>query len=141
MTRLVVKPLGSAAPSGAGLTDVEPLENTGLYLGTASDTGPVVDSSELAWAAPVIEDAGAESYPTGELSIRFAPSFGPDEIASFAKRHALEVRRRNELIPEQVVVAPVEPRGAWLPDLVESLNGDAAVRRAWPNTLSRYRRA
>ncbi len=99
------------------------------------------DRGGIAWAAPVTGDEGSDSYPTGEVSVRFDPSVDPSTIDSFVAKHSLELRSRNEFVPTQVTVVPSKPEGTWLPDLVESLNAEPVVNRAWPNTLSSYRRA
>lgn len=123
------------------LTSAEPLEETGLFVVDAPDPRSVLtNSQQIAWAAPTIEDVGEESYPSGEVSIRFEASLDDADLDSFVKQHELEFRRQNEFVPEQVVVAPTRKRKTWLPDLIQSLNSERVVAKAWPNTLSRYRR-
>ena len=141
MGRIVVKStaVGEAHLDG-GLTSVEPLEDTGLFVADTSDPRAVIESSAgIVWAAPIVGDGAEESYPTGEVSIRFRFVPEPKDLESFAREHAVEVRRHNEFVPEQVVVAPIEAHSTWLPDLVEDLKGQGMVANAWPNTLSRYR--
>ena len=142
MSRFVVKPLETgSAGAPEPMAGVEPLDDTGLFVGEAQDPKTAISSSgAVAWAAPIIRDERAESFPTGEVTVRFSAAPEPDGLESFIERHALELRRRNEFVPEQVVVAPAAPQGAWLPDLVDELNLDSVVAKAWPNTLSRYRR-
>lgn len=119
----------------------EPLEETGLFVVDAPDPRRVLtNSQQIAWAAPTIEDAGQESYPSGEVSIRFEAPLNEADLDSFVKQHEVELRRQNEFVPEQVVVAPTHERKTWLPDLIQSLNSERVVAKAWPNTLSRYRR-
>jgi hypothetical protein len=140
--RFVVKPTGAGLPAEeARLAALEPLDDTGLFLAEAADPRALVEGSEgIAWAGPTLGNEGEESYPTGEVSIRFGSPLEIEDIEAFVHKHALELRRRNEFVPEQVVVAPTEPLGTWLPDLVERLNGERLVDEAWPNTRSRYRR-
>jgi len=140
MPRFVVKP-AEGAGTGA-LTDAHPLDDTGLFVAEAPDPRALVEGSDqIAWAAPAEDETeGAESYPTGEVSIRFEGELEGEDLDSFIDRHGLELRRRNEFVPEQVVVAPAAQPSTWLPDVVERLNADGAVAKAWPNTLSRYRR-
>jgi hypothetical protein len=142
MPRFVIKPAGGDAPGEeSGVAAVQALDDTGLFLAEAADPRAVVEGSKgIEWAAPTLGEAGEESYPTGEVSIRFSAPLESEDLEGFVRKHALQVLRRNEFVPEQVVVAPTEPRGTWLPDVVERLNGEHVVAKAWPNTLSRYRR-
>ena len=139
--RFVVKPADAGTAEDPHLSVLGPLDDTGLFLAIAADPRAVVEESKgIAWAAPTIGGEGEESYPTGEVSVRFGLPLEPEDIDEFVRKHGLEVRRRNEFVPEQVVVAPTEARGTWLPDLVERLNDEGVVAKAWPNTQSRYRR-
>lgn len=142
MSRFVIKSADGAPPSAdAGFAGVQPLADSGLFLAEAADPRATVKSADgIAWAAPALGDDGEESYPTGEVSVRFSSPLATDDLSGFMRRHSLDVLRQNEFIPEQVVVAPTEPSGTWLPDLVDRLNQEGVVDRAWPNTLSRYRR-
>jgi hypothetical protein len=135
--RFVFQPSG---PRGVEpIAGAEPLADTGLFVGDVQDPHALTEGSDaIAWAAPT---TGDESFPTGEVTVRFAETPQPDGLDSFIEQHGLELRRRNEFTPEQIVVAPKAPAGAWLPDVVDRLNDDDAVAQAWPNTLSRYRRA
>ena len=95
-----------------------------------------------AWAAPVlVDDEGGEQVPTGEITVRFGSVPADPELAAFAGRHGLVLRRRNEFVAQQAVFAPAAPRATYLPELCEELAADPAVTQAWANTLSRYRRA
>jgi hypothetical protein len=128
VSRYVVKPSGDEQPAGAA-----PLDDTGLYVVDAPDR-EALDAH--AWAAP----AEGEAYPTGEVSIRFAEPLAGEDLDSFISKHGLQLLRRNEFVPEQVVTAPQAPSGTWLPDVVDKLNAEGVVAKAWPNTLARYRR-
>jgi len=139
VSRFVVKPSGKVEDI-EGDRSIEPLEDTGLFIADAPDPGAVFARGGIAWAAPVIGEGGGDSYPTGEVSIRFDPSVDPATIDSFVAKHSLELRSRNEFVPTQITVAPSKPSETWLPDLVETLNDEPRVSRAWPNTLSAYRR-
>jgi hypothetical protein len=135
MSRYVVKPAGQA-PSGA-----QPLDDTGLYVADAPDADALFEQSDgIEWAAPAESADGGEAYPTGEVSIRFAEPIGGEDLDSFISKHGLELLRRNEFVPEQVVTAPTSPKQTWLPDVVDRLNAEGVVAKAWPNTLARYRR-
>jgi len=98
--------------------------------------------SDAEWAAPVVtDDEGNESYPTGEITVRFKAAPSDDELQQFAADHGTTVARRNELQPAQAVLVPDEPRGTFLPEPCETIESDAEVEAAWPNTISRYRRS
>lgn len=143
MSRFVVKSTSVLPPSEDGqLQSIEPLEDTGLFVADAHDPQAVVEHSEqIAWAAPLLGDGPEEeSYPTGELSIRFSSPLQAADLRSFVSRYGLEFVRQNEFVPEQVVVAPLHPHRAWLPTILDQLNLEAVVARAWPNTLARYQR-
>jgi hypothetical protein len=112
---------------------VKPLDDADAYVVDAPDR-EALDAH--AWAAPASDDA----CPTGEVSIRFAEPLAGDDLDSFISKHGLQLLRRNEFVPEQVVAAPEAPSGTWLPDVVERLNAEGVVAKAWPNTLARYRR-
>jgi hypothetical protein len=92
---------------------------------------------------PVLYDpGGAPHYPTGEVTVRFDAAAPPDaDLHRFCAAHGLRLLRRNEYAEEQVVCEPVAPAREFLPDLVARLATEPGVRRAWANTLSRYRRA
>lgn len=140
MSRFVVMPASAGSEQRASLPEVEPLDGTDLFVADAPDPRAVVEQGEVAWAAPILGEGDQESYPTGDVTIRFNSPPDASALESFAQKHAVTVQRRNEFIPEQVVVTPSEPRGTWLPDLVDRLNGEQHVAKAWPNTLSAYRR-
>jgi hypothetical protein len=94
------------------------------------------------WAAPVlVDESGSERLPTGEVTVRFARDPSDNELAEFGRRHGLVLHARNEFVPRQAVFLPSERRGTYLPDLCDALASEQDVKEAWPNTLSRYRRA
>ena len=132
----------NALREDSDVTSAEPLEDTGLFVVDAPDPRSVLtNSEEIAWAAPTFEEAGQESYPSGEVSIRFVTPLAGADLDSFVKQHDVQLRHRNEFVPEQVVVAPTATGKTWLPDLIEALNSENVVAKAWPNTLSRYKRS
>lgn len=94
------------------------------------------------WVAPVQADSsGAISIPTGEVTVRFHEAPTDDAAEAFARRHGAQVTRRAEYQPKQVVLVPEDRRGTFLPELCAQLESESDVERAWPNTVSRYRRA
>jgi hypothetical protein len=142
MSRFVVRPPEPDDPNlGVEGVDVEPLEDTDLVVVDASDPRDVLSkSSNIIWAAPTMHNGDEESYPTGEISVRLHDALDQANLEHFVRDHGVELRRRNEFVPEQIVVAPSGQQKTWLPDLVERLNTDVRVTKAWPNTLSRYQR-
>ena len=95
-----------------------------------------------AWISPVVFDEGSiPHYPTGDVTVRFRDAV-PDEVMQrFAESNGLELRARNEFVPEQASFHPRDPRGTYLPELVEQLQREDAVETAWLNTKSVYKRA
>jgi hypothetical protein len=93
------------------------------------------------WAEPLlVDDSSSLAVPTGELSVRFHEPLSDDELRQFADEHGLELRRRNEFVPEQATFAPRGRRGETLPEQVEKLGRARTVKQAWTNTASQYRR-
>lgn len=91
---------------------------------------------------PVLYDQdGMPHYPTGEVTIRFELAPSDSELRSFCDTHGLRLLRRNEYAEQQIVCEPLEAVHQFLPDLVAHLGSQPRVRRAWANTLSRFRRA
>ncbi len=94
------------------------------------------------WISPVVLDGTEEPhFPTGDITVRFEAPLSDTALHGFAESNGLEFRERNEFIAEQVSFRPRDPRGTYLPDLVERLRDDGAVANAWLNTKSAYRRA
>jgi hypothetical protein len=73
---------------------------------------------------------------TGEISVRFFRAPSDAELNGFAAQHGLRLLRRNDLVPQQAVFRPVEPPPGDLRDVVSRIEGDAAARAVWANTLS-----
>ena len=86
----------------------------------------------------LVDDSSLPLVPTGELSVRFHEPLSDDELVGFAKEHGLELRRRNEFVPEQAVFAPQRWRGELLTERAEKLSHERAVSEAWLNTASEY---
>ena len=89
----------------------------------------------------LLDDAGGRHLPTGEVTVRFKHEPPAKDLEEFAARHDLTLVRRNEFEPGQVVFLPTDAPNVFLPNLVEALERDAAVHRAWANTRSSYQRA
>ena len=102
----------------------------------------VLDAVErVAWAAPVVMDeTGAPHYPTGEISIRFRRALTAQELETFTNAHGIRIRSRNEFVPQQVTVEPIEERERYLPEVVEQISAEESGLAAWADTLSEFRR-
>jgi hypothetical protein len=70
---------------------------------------------------------------TGEVSVRFHGAPSDAELAGFAAEHGLRLLRRNELVPQQAVFAPL---GSDLRSVVQRIEREGAARAVWANTLS-----
>ncbi len=95
-----------------------------------------------AWVSPVVIDDGSmPHYPTGDVTVRFRGPMHDEDLERFAESNGLELRARNEFVAEQASFQPRDPRGTYLPELVDRLEHEDAVETAWLNTKSVYRRA
>ena len=91
------------------------------------------------WVAPVlVDERDHESYPTGELVVRFVEPPSDAELQRVEEAEQVRVMRRNQYVASQVVVAPAEPDGLYLPDLCARLERRHDVASAWLGTKSRY---
>lgn len=149
---VVKEPGGDVAAMRESLGDVADVERLTdeLVVVTPRETGgdgsawwkriqDAVRSAE--WVAPaVVDDSGRPSYPTGAVTVRFVDAPTDAELENIAGAYDLQLVRRNEYIPEQIVFVPSKPRETFLPDLVERVAVDARVQSAWPVTMSRYER-
>ncbi len=91
--------------------------------------------------APVLTDEqGHTLFPTGTLQIRFDRAPSDTELERFAQAHGLKLLHRNKFQLAQASFAIRDPLHNYLPDLVSTLEGELGVRRAWPETKSRYER-
>jgi len=98
--------------------------------------------SSAAWVSPVVMDDGSiPHYPTGDVTVRFRGPMPDEDLKRFAESNGLELRARNEFVAQQASFHPRDPRGTYLPELVEQLRREDAVEAAWLNTKSIYRRA
>lgn len=151
----VVKTSPGASPAGrrnlAGRVALEKIEGSDLLLLKLGEVHPepktawqrVLDGMESAqWVAPVLLDEQSQPhFPTGDVSVRFDHTPSETELEKFAAAHGLELKGRNEFIPEQASFRPADLRHTYLPDLLRALGSEKGVAAAWANTLSRYRPA
>ena len=93
------------------------------------------------FVAPVLlDDEGAEMYPTGTLQVRFRQEPGDDEIERFAKAHGLRSKGRNRFARSLVSFVMERPGTSYLPDLTAELEADSEVLAAWGDTKAHFRR-
>jgi len=136
-----------AAPDGLMPTSV--LDEGSFVIELPDESDPraawkrLVDQyGTAAWVSPVVVDESSiPHYPTGDVTVRFRGAVPDEEVQRFAESNGLELRARNEFVPEQASFHPRDPRGTYLPELVEQLQREDAVETAWLNTKSVYRRA
>lgn len=94
-----------------------------------------------AFATPVLDDTeGNEFYPTGTLHARFNSVPTDRELQRFCSEHGLELVSRNEFQPAQAAFRVRDPSAVFLPDLVEQLNREDTVKRAWEEAQTHYHR-
>lgn len=90
---------------------------------------------------PVLSDeTGQPHYPTGEVTVRFLKEPSDKDLKQFAAKYRLSLRDRNEFVPEQAAFQVNDPAATYLPDLVKQITADKAIKNAWANTLSQYKR-
>jgi hypothetical protein len=152
--RFVVKVLPEALPDArsalAALGIVESLAGSDLLCLRVSSRFPdpksawqgILDRIRMAqWVAPLLlDDQSHPHFPTGDITVRFDHAPTEAELQRFAAKHGLRLRGRNEFVPEQVSFTPAEPRGTYLPDILQAISRGKGVAVAWANTRSRYRR-
>ena len=111
---------------------------------TSSSAGwrDVAEATGAPWVAPVLVDGSDnESYPTGEVTVRFNQAPSASDLERFEKDAGLRLVRRNEYVDTQVVLAPIDPDQIYLPDLCAELQRRDDVAVAWLSTRSRYSKA
>ena len=91
----------------------------------------------LATVQPVlIDEKGQTLYPTGDVSVRFHKKPTAKQLKDFASKHGLQLRDRNEFVPEQAAFKT----NTYLPDVLQQIDSDDDIKTAWPNTRSRYQK-
>lgn len=95
----------------------------------------------LAMVQPVLSDEqGHTQFPTGDVTVRFLKKPSDKQLKEFATKYRLQLRDRNEFVPEQAAFHVDDPNATYLPNLVEEISADKKIKSAWANTRSRYRR-
>ena len=94
-------------------------------------------TGSLATVQPVlIDEKGQTLYLTGDLTVRFPKKPTAKQLKEFAAKYGLQLRDRNEFVPEQVAFKT----DRYLPDVLQEIDTDEDIQTAWPNTRSRYKR-
>ena len=95
----------------------------------------------LARVQPVLSDEqGHTQFPTGDVTVRFVKKPSDKQLKEFASKYRLQLRDRNEFVPEQAAFHVDEPTTTYLPNLVQQIAADKKIKSAWANTRSRYKR-
>jgi hypothetical protein len=98
-------------------------------------------AGSLATVQPVlIDEKGQTLYPTGDLTVRFPKKPTAKQLKEFAAKYGLQLRDRNEFVPEQAAFKLKNPTTTYLPDVLQQIDSDKDIQTAWPNTRSRYER-
>jgi hypothetical protein len=94
---------------------------------------------DLHVAPAILDERGAVSYPTGRVAVRFKHAPKSNDLERFADKRNLKLVTVNKYVAEQAVFEP-QGSGAYLPDVVKSVEADADVDTAWAESLSGYKR-
>lgn len=95
----------------------------------------------LARVQPVLSDEeGHTQFPTGDVTVRFLKKPSDKQLKEFASKYRLQLRDRNEFVPEQAAFHVDDPNATYLPNLVQEISADKKIKRAWASTRSRYKR-
>ena len=144
--RFVVPVTGRRGAAPAGEFATESLDDDTMVV-TVPSSSPsnwqeVATATGARWVAPVlVDDSDHESYPTGQLTVRFHEAPSAAELEEVEREGGVRVVRRNEFVETQVVVEPVDPDHLYLPDLRARLEQRDDVASAWLSTRSRYTKA
>jgi hypothetical protein len=91
--------------------------------------------------APLLaDDEGNKLLPTGRMQVRFKEPPTERFLASFAKRHKIELAQRNKWSPQQVEFAVRSDDKRYFPDVAAELKEDGKVVTAWPDVQAAFRR-
>ena len=121
----------------------EPLHELTLKSGPRGESAWLAIAQQLQGGNvyPVLIDHRGEThYPTGEVTVRFEHTPSADSLRHFGESQGLLLERANPYAPQQFVFVPIHPTQEYLPRLVDRLARLPGVRRAWANTLTRFRR-
>ena len=121
---------------------LEELDENNLLLHVKTKASPETQwrdltnlAGSLATVQPVlIDEKGQTLLPTGDVTVRFSKKPTAKQLKDFAAKHGLQLRDRNEFVPEQVAFKT----NSYLPDVLQQIDTDKDIQTAWPNTRSRY---
>jgi hypothetical protein len=144
--RFVVPVTGNRSAASSEEFTTESLDDDTMVVtvqsSSAANWQDVATATGASWVAPVlIDDSDRESYPTGQLTVRFHEAPSAAELKDVEREGGVRVVRRNEFVDTQVVVEPVDPDHLYLPDLRERLEQRDDVASAWLSTKSQYTKA
>ena len=144
--RFVVPVTGHRSATRSAEFATESLDEDTMVVtvpGTSSaDWQDVATATGASWVAPVlVDDSDHESYPTGQVAVRFHEAPSAAELEDVEREGGVRVVRRNEFVDTQVVVEPVDPDHLYLPDLRERFEQRDDVASAWLSTKSHYTKA
>ena len=90
---------------------------------------------------PALQDEdGTIQFPTGNIQVRFSADPSEEALHDFAREHRLELVERNPYQPLQAMFAISAGETDYLPDLLDRLQSDPRIYRAWPEVLDRPKR-
>jgi hypothetical protein len=96
---------------------------------------------DAAVVAPVLVDEdGNRLFPTGRLQVRFNKHPDDKSLSDFAKRHHLELTKRNRWSPQQAEFAVRPEDSRFLPEIADEVGSDGAVATAWPDVRASFRK-
>jgi hypothetical protein len=91
--------------------------------------------------APMLADnEGNRLFPTGRMQVRFKQPPTDNVLSRFAKRHNVELARRNKWSPQQAEFAVRTDDTRYFPDVAAELGKDNTVVTAWPDVLAAFQR-
>ena len=127
-----------AKVSGAPLTHV--VEMPGVDLRKFSQRINKVVGTEGVVAPMLADDEGNQLLPTGTMQVRFKVAPTDNFLASFAKRHKVELAERNKWSPQQAEFSVRADDTRYFPDVATELEKDSKVMTAWPDVRAAFRR-
>lgn len=127
-----------AKVAGAPLTHV--VEMAGVDLRKFSAQINKLVGKEGVVAPILADDEGNRLLPTGRVQVRFKEEPTDNFLASFAKRHKVELAERNKWSPQQAEFSVRTDDTRYFPDVAAELEKDSKVMTAWPDVRAGFRR-
>jgi hypothetical protein len=96
----------------------------------------------IEFVTPAVRDAGSGLLQliTDEITVRFASPPTAETVKTLESDHGVELVRRNEFAPTQVVVRVADADGLKALDVASALDGVRGVAFAAPNFVSQHDR-